>query len=114
MKVKKKPAIAGIDGGPSKSAFAGSQESYSNGAASARQNEPRPGSQRAVILQALKNAGGDWVGVDVLMRKARSCAVHSQVAALRSLYGLTIKNKMERAKDGVQLSYYRLEEGGSE
>ena len=109
---KKKPDIAGNGVGPHESSLTGTAKKYSKRKRRSRQNEPRPGSGRAVILGELKDKINEWVSVSRLMRAARSAAVHSQVAALRSLYHLNIENKMERTPDGVTLSYYRLVEGG--
>lgn len=111
---KKKPGIDANDVGLQVNCHfaAATPESYSETVARSITKLPRRGSQRAIILDLLRDNSGDWVGVHKLMREARSCAVHSQVAALRELFACDIRNKMERSKDGVTLSYYRLVEGG--
>lgn len=70
---------------------------------------PRLGSQRRIILDALR--GGRFVGLDYLMHVARCGAVHSQIDALRHLYGFSIENRLERDQvTGQTLSSYRLVE----
>ena len=42
------------------------------------------------------------------MREARSGAVHSVIAILRTKYGFHIENRQSPLKDGSKLSAYRL------
>ena len=74
---------------------------------------PREGSQRRIILDRLIAATGSPVGVNILRRVTRSCCVHSQVAALRSMGG-DVRNKQRVIKEGGQSvthsEYWLIEE----
>ena len=73
---------------------------------------PRVGSQRRIILDALILAQGSWVGLEHLMRIARTGAAHSTVDGLRKL-GWHVVNRMTPAKRDehrVTHSEYRIPE----
>lgn len=73
-------------------------------------NMPDKGSQRAVILQALIDARGEKVGLNHLMRVAACGCVHSQVAAMRKIYGAEISNETKGNKSAKRKdSSYWLE-----
>ena len=69
---------------------------------------PKPNNQCAIALDLLERARPGWVGVDTIMREARTAAAHSCISKLRTKYGWNIENRQSTAKDGRRLSSYRL------
>lgn len=69
---------------------------------------PKSGTQCAIVLGILERCSPGWAGLDLLAFQARSAAVHSVIAKLRSKYGFEIENRQETGPDGRRLSYYRL------
>ncbi len=62
--------------------------------------------QEAKILDLLKQARGEWVGLPAIL--GLGIAQHSaRLWALRHLHGLQIENKTKRV-NGVRQSWYRL------
>src|SRR5205814_2025602 len=61
--------------------------------------------QSGVILEALRQAGGNWVSVWELFELSKSLCVHSRIADLRKL-GHQIENRT-RHENGRCLSDYR-------
>lgn len=70
---------------------------------------PKPGTQKAVVLDLLLAANGKPVSVRDMAIKAHSAAPHSVIADIRK-YGWKIKNRMFKRKleDGrfIQCSEY--------
>lgn len=78
---------------------------------------PKEGTQKRIILDCLIEANGQFIGVNILMRRANSAAVHSAISELRRNYGWHIENRVERINnDGksVAHSIYRLVIGQQE
>lgn len=69
---------------------------------------PHDGTQGYIVLNALLNAQGDWVGLHKLMRLASDGSVHSTVSGLRRVYGADILNHTERSSGRRKRSKYRL------
>ena len=115
MSAKENPAPEGK--GFSQSSFAAtSKDSQTTSARSSgksnrqKRREPRPGTQRRIILDLLRSRPGDWVGVHEMMRAANPAASYTVICELRQRYGFKIKNRMRRSKQGQTLSDYQLEE----
>lgn len=65
-------------------------------------------SQCAKILEALQARVGQWVSLPDLAEAANCYAVSERVSELRRKHGHAIENRIEVAKDGAKLSFYRI------